>query len=360
MGRMPRPRSDKLTTELLDRFLTYNPTTGELRTRATGKLLDPLRPTKIGGVSISPARAAFAMGNLYLHDKITFYNGDPSDLRLSNLVKNNVHFRREPEAPRKEWTRRPRVKAPEPPATWTERLDSPAAPVLQPNLAYATFLRRHFSYDPTTGAMVNIATGFPIKAVGKNGVLRTIRLPKPGFEENPPQAVRADRLAWLLATTRLPDKETTMVLPGHGLTAASIFWHPEGIPRAEPKPLAKQSSGRWLPYVYYNGKTTRVEGSYSIEEEALAAADAHALTLKSRWQGGLVSLATYMQQLRDEPAPTPTLPKPEPLKIRVSPWSPPDWDDDEGDDIPVGPSLMSITGEMRKPWSYTPIVVDLD
>lgn len=365
--------------ELLDQFLTYNPLTGELRTRATRKLVDPVRPTKIGGVSINPARAAFAMGNLYIWDKVGFKDGNPRNLKLDNLTRADANLYIKTGKPRKPYTRKPGpdscvgreglVPTIEPPLIpWQQRTSTPLP---QHNL-WASFLKRHFSYSPDTGILTIRATGQVIKATDKYGTPRTVSLPK--FADAKNQSLRIDRLAWLLATNRLPAKETTRLSPP-SLQATSIQWHPAGVPRTPARPVAKPSGGRWLAFVYFNRRLTKVPGFYDIEEEALAAARSNT-SVTDHWSSGLVTLADYMaggmQDHRDEPAPEePLLPilddeepappaRPAPSTYVEPDYFFPDYDDDEEEDIPVGPSLMSITGEMRKPWSYTPIVVDLD
>lgn len=386
---MPRPTSPKVTLELLDQFLTYDPQNGELRTRATRKLVDPVRPTKIGGVSINPARAAFAMGNLYIWDKVGFKDGNPRNLKLDNLTRADANLYIKTGKPRKPYTRKPgpdscvgreglvTVTEP-PPIPWQKRLSAPQNNLLPQHNLWASFLKRHFSYSPDTGVLTIRATGNVITATDKYGTPRTVSLPK--FADAKHQSIRIDRLAWLLATNRLPGKETTR-LSAPSLKATSIQWHPDGIPRTPARPVAKPSGGRWLAFTYYNRRLTKVGGFYAIEEEALAAANAHT-GVTDHWTSGLVTLADYMgsgmkDHHRDEPAVEETRlpdlddeePAPPAAPTPARPSAPdtyvepdyffPDYDDDE-EDTPVGPSLMSITGEMRKPWSYTPIVVDLD
>ncbi len=420
---MPRPTSLNVTTELLDQFLTYNPDTGELRTRATRKLLDPVRPTKIGGISINPARAAFAMGNLYIWNKVRFKDGNPRNLRLDNLVRAKANTYIQSGEPRKPYTRKPGPdscvglgglgKPEEPPSLpWQKRINAPQTNLLPTHSLWSHFLKRHFSYNPDTGALTSRTSGKVLKVTDKYGAPRTVDIPK--YVDSKHRSLRIDRLAWLLATNRLPDKETTR-LTSPDLHATSIQWHPEGIPRASARPVVKPSGGQWFAYVYYNRHLTK-EGCYDIEEEAMAAATDAAndrIGITEQWRSSLVTLADYMagdmkDYYRDDeptpeesplddldddeepappatPAPVVTPPTktlahtdsdylkpltPAPVRdsdflkpiIRVNGLIPDCCDDEPLDDdeddgsVPVLPPIIVD----RKPWSYTPCSVTLE
>lgn len=373
---MSRPSSLKVTLKLMHEHLTYNPTTGELRTRVRGKLIDPVRATKIAGHSIHPARVAYAMGNNHIWDKVGFLDGNPRNLRLNNLYRSekshytapgtrearvdladkqaiaDYHRRQSAAMTRKTRSGKyqlslmvdgKRVTRTDGDRTklleWQQKLnsiDSPSDP-LPRDIAWATFLRRHFSYDPDTGSLTHVPAGKPIRVFNKHGLIRSIPLPE--FVAAPARNLRADRLAWFLATSRLPAMESTMVASPGDFRATSIMWHPDGVPRNDPKPTVKESGDHWLAYVYHNRRTVRVPGRYAIEEEAMDAAQAAALTLRSRWQESQVSLADYMQQNKVEPAPAPA------PAVDLTPATP--------------QPTQSITGELRKPWVYTPLP-DLD
>lgn len=378
-GRMPRPSSPNLTMALLDAHLTYDPKTGELRTKKMGKLLDPERLTKIGGISIHPARAAYAMGNLHIWDKVGFADGNPRNLKIDNLIRVRKQTYVKSGNPRKPYTRKqepdPRtgVEPTRPPAAWTERISDAQVSLIPKHTMWSYFLNSYFAYDRDKGTLKIKASGTTLKVVDRNGEPRTIDLPK--FADSKLRSLRIDRLAWLLLTGRLPGKETTR-LAAPDLRASNIQWHPEGIPRADPRPVVKPSGSQWLSFVYHNNRTTKVGGHHLIEEEAEATAAAAAEETKRTWESGLISLADYVaggmvDYCRVEPTPTPEEPEPElddnlePIVRAPQPPAPTDLDTyvyptdpDEQTEWPE--PEFNYVPPPRKPWVYVPSEITLE